>query len=193
MHRWRERIASVSAFEIQPQLCDLICQNFRINAFENACFCVQGDVKTILNHLEPESFSQVICNPPFYRPENGRQNKNSESMIARHQIAATLMDFTKAAAAAVKNGGSVVFVYPAEMFTELADSFLGMRLEIKNLQFVYSYSDTNDEARLVLVRCVKNGGRGVKVAPPFYIYARKNGQFSKEMQRLYAPVYPVVE
>jgi tRNA1(Val) A37 N6-methylase TrmN6 len=39
---------------------------------------------------------------------------------------------------------------------------------------------------MVVVSAVKNGGKGVQVLPPFYIYRQKNGDYSPAMQRLYA-------
>lgn len=187
MYRWGDRIARIVAFEYQPQLCTLIHENFRRNGLEAKCGCVQGDVKHILTKLAPESFSLVVCNPPYYRPDRGRQSRGDECSLARHQIAADLHDFTRAAAATVKNGGTVVFIYPAAHFSALSDALLRAHLEIKQLRFVYSYPDGSAEASLVLVKCTKNGGRCLKVASPFYIYEQKNGNYSAEMRQLYEP------
>lgn len=187
MYRWADRIASLHALEYQKQLCELAEKNFQDNNFGDTCTCIRGDVKNIARLFQAESFSLVICNPPFYRQDHGRQSKGEESRIARHQVTADIDDFTRAAAYAVKNGGTVVFIYPAEQFTTLSDALSGARLEIKQLRFVYSYPGTTDEARLVLVKCIKNGGKGVKVLAPLYIYNRKNGDYSPEMQELYKP------
>jgi tRNA1Val (adenine37-N6)-methyltransferase len=102
-------------------------------------------------------------------------------------VTADIDDFTGAAAYAVKNGGTVVVIYPAEQFTILSEALSRVRLEIKQLRFVYSYPGVDGEARLVLVKCQKNGGKGVKVLAPLYIYDRKNGDYSPEMQELYKP------
>jgi tRNA1Val (adenine37-N6)-methyltransferase len=187
MYRWGQRISSVQAFELQTQLKELTEQNFKLNNYDHICSCVQGDVKSILHSIKPESCTQVVCNPPFYNALNGRQSLDEQSRVARHQVSANLVDFTKAAAVAVKNGGTVVFIYPAEKFTELTDALERVRLEMKVIQFVYSYPGKENEARLVLVRCVKNGGKGVRVAAPFYIYEHKNGNYSPDMLRLYSP------
>jgi tRNA1Val (adenine37-N6)-methyltransferase len=186
MYRWGQRIVELRAFELQPQLSFLIEQNFKLNNYENKCSCIEGDVKNILYYIKPESYTQVVCNPPFYHPQSGRQNLDEQSRIARHQISANIVDFTKAAAAAVKNGGSTIFIYPAEQFTELTEALARVRLEMKLIQFVYSYPGNENNARLVLVRCVKNGGKGLRVAAPLYIYDKRNGDYSPEMLRLYS-------
>lgn len=187
MYRWGEIIQKIQAVEYQPQLCNLIQANISNNGFSNKCSSVQGDVRSILDVVKPESFSLVICNPPYYPAGSGRKNQSDECRLARHLLTASLDDFTRAAALSVKNGGNVVFIYPAEFISTLCLSLSRMRLEMKEMQCIYSYPSADIEARLVLVRCVKNGGIGSKILVPFYIYEEKNGRFSDEMQKLYQP------
>ncbi|SHO53177.1 tRNA1(Val) A37 N6-methylase TrmN6 [Desulfopila aestuarii DSM 18488] len=187
MYRWGDTIERIQAVEYQPQLCSLSQKNFRENGFNHKCSCVQGDVKTILDVVRPESFTLVICNPPYYTLGSGRKSEGGECSLARHLVSASLDDFTKAASLAVKNGGNVVFVYPAELLASLMTSLSRVRLEVKQMQAIYSYSNPPMDAKLVLVRCVKNGGAGCKLSPPFYIYKEKNGSFSQEMEKLYLP------
>lgn len=187
MYRWAGRIREICALEVQPQLAELALCNFRQNGFSDKCRVVTGDFRNILQYVPAESFSQVICNPPYYRRGSGRTSGDIESLHARHQILADLHDTVGAAAAAVKNRGTVVFVYPAEGLGELLSELSQAKLEPKRLQCVYSYPDAAAAACLVLVAAVKNAGHGVKVMPPFYIYTRKNGEFSPQMKKIYLP------
>lgn len=186
MYRWRQRIRNITALEVQPQLAELTRRNFLENGYRSKCRVVQGDLRNILQIFEPESFTQVICNPPFYKDGTGRKNIDSESLIARHQILATLSEVVGAAAAVLKSGGSLSVIYPAEGLAELMTCLSTNRLEAKRLQFVYSYPDQAAVAKMILVSAVKNGGRGIRVLPPLYIYSEKNGNYSPQMQRLYA-------
>jgi tRNA1Val (adenine37-N6)-methyltransferase len=186
MYRWGRRIRHLTAFEVQPQLAELARRNFRENGFTGKCRVVCGDLRNILEFLEPESFSQVICNPPFYKEGSGRQNVDGESLLARHQILASLDDTVAAAAAVLRSGGCLVMIYPAEGLGEMLTSLSVRRLEAKRLQCVYSYPDQTMKAWMIVVSAVKNGGRGVQMLPPFYIYRQKNGDYSPAMQRLYA-------
>ena len=187
MYRWGDRIKRIQAVEYQPQLCDLSQANFEENGFSEKCSCINGDVTRILDVVDPESFSLVVCNPPYYGLESGRKNLDDECLVARHLVTARLDDFTHAASQAVRNRGNAVFIYPAELVTALLTSLSRVRLEIKQMQFVFSYPSPSLEAKLVLVRCVKNGGVGCKISAPFYIYTEKNGRFSNEMAKLYLP------
>jgi tRNA1Val (adenine37-N6)-methyltransferase len=185
LYRWGSLISEISGIELQQGLADLATMNLKANGLEERGRVVAGDIKNILGLVAAESFDTVVCNPPFYHSGSGRQNDNMEARLARHQFLAGLDDFLRASAAAVRNKGTVYCVYPAEQigrFIALADSY---RLEVKKLRFVYGYPGENTDARLVLIHCRKNGGPGVKVMPPLYVYREKNGAFSDEMQNFY--------
>ncbi len=185
MYRWRCKVKEVTGIEVQPGLAELARKNFRANSFEQSCRVWTCNIKEINIMLKPESYEKIVCNPPFYTPASGRTNKNSESRIARHQILATLHDFLSASAFAVKNGGAVYFIYPAARMSEFISFAEKIRLAVKKIQFVYSYPNEDAPARLILIQCIKNGGAGNEVLPPFYIYCEKNGDFSPEMQNFY--------
>ena len=185
MYRWGERIKALTALEIQPGLAELARRNFEANAFRGKCRVVEGDLRRITAILTPESFSQVVCNPPFYRHGAGRKSLNQEALAARHQLLCGLDEIAAAAAFALKTGGSLAMVYPAEGLAELTVALAASELEIKRLQCVYSYPDPPAPARLILVQAVKRAGRGGRIMPPWYIYAQRHGAYSDEMQRLY--------
>ncbi len=185
LYRWGNRISKIHGVEIQGNLADLARKNLAANGFEGKGRAELGDIKKISAFIAPESYDTIVCNPPFYSPGSGRQTENFEARLARHQILATLDDFLAASTLTVKNKGSVYFIYPAGLigtFISLADKH---RLAVKQLQFVYSYPQTDGDARLVLIEFRKNGGPGTKILPPFYIYREKNGAFSPEMQNFY--------
>ena len=185
LYRWRDRIGEVSGIEIQQGLAELAGKNFQANNLEQFGRIMQGDIKEIDKLVKPESYDKIVCNPPFYNPASGRTNENPEAQLARHQILATLQDFLCASAFAVKNGGVVSFVYPAEQICEFISSAKKVRLEIKKIQFVYSYPGKSAIARLALVQCLKNGGGGTVIPPPLYVYCEKNGAYSAEILDFY--------
>ncbi len=187
LYRWHEQIASVSCLELQPGLAALAARNRTMNGFAAKMEVVQGDLRRILDFFPAESFAQVICNPPFYKKNSGRPCQNQESFIARHQVHCTLDEVVAAAAAMVKNHGKVIFVYPATGLNTLLVTLHRQHLVPKRLQTLYSYPDLAAPARLVLVEAVKNGGEGLRVMAPFYLYEQRLGAYSPAMQRLYDP------
>ncbi|MBU0663151.1 MAG: methyltransferase [Proteobacteria bacterium] len=187
LYRWQEQIASVSCLELQPGLAALAARNRDMNGYAGKMEVVQGNLRSILDFFPAESFAQVICNPPFYKRNSGRPCQDQESFIARHQVHCTLAEVVGAAATVVRNRGKVTFVYPATGLNTLLVTLQQQHLVPKRLQTLYSYPDATAPARLVLVEAVKNGGDGMQVLPPFYIYERRLGAYSKTMQRLYDP------
>ncbi|MDO8947453.1 MAG: methyltransferase [Desulfocapsaceae bacterium] len=187
LYRWHEQIASVSCLELQPGLAALAARNRDMNGYAGKMDVVQGDLRHILDFFPAESFAQVICNPPFYKKNSGRPCQDQESFIARHQVHCTLAEVVAAAATVVKNRGKVVFVYPATGLNSLLVTLQQQHLVPKRLQILYSYPDTSAPARLVLIEAVKNGGEGLELLAPFYLYERRLGGYSRAMQQLYDP------
>lgn len=185
MYRWRDKVKEVTGIEVQQGLADLAEKNFQYNDFQLLGRIITGNIQKIETLIKPESYDKIVCNPPFYIPTSGRISTHSEAQRARHQILATLQDFLAAAAFAVKNGGVVTFIYPAEQISCFIFTAEKYRLAVKKIQFVYSYPHASASARLALIQCFKNGGAGTDILPPFYIYSEKNGAFSSEMQVFY--------
>ncbi len=187
LYRAASKIRSLTAFELQAGLAELSRDNMRLNRFQEKMKVVEGDLRNIFNFLEAEAYSTVVCNPPFYKAGAGRSSTNSEALVARHQVACSLEEILSAAAAVLQNRGKLFMVYPAEGLGVLLKHLAQHRLAIKRLQMVYSYSTPVSNARLVLLEAMKNGGDGLKVLPPFYIYDQKDGDYSTAMQCMYNP------
>ncbi len=175
---------SVCGLELQEPLAALAQENSIHNGFANRFGIVRGDVCDLSELLPPESFDLVICNPPYRKKDSGRINLEDQAACARHELTATIDDFVHAGAFCVKNRGRVVFVYPATRCNPLLAALQRNRLTLKRLQPVYSYPGTAS-ARLVLVEAVKNGGEQCEILAPFYIYERKNGEYTPAMHQFY--------
>jgi tRNA1Val (adenine37-N6)-methyltransferase len=187
LYRFRASISSLVAFELQDGLAALARENCEANQFQKQMQVVPGDLRNIKEFLQPESFSSVVCNPPFYSNGSGRKSNNKEAEIARHQVMCTLTEIVSAAAIVVKNRGKVYLVYPAAGLGHLLILLEQNHLTAKRLQLVYSYPHPSMNARLLLIEATKNGGEGMDIMTPFYIYDKKNGPYSDTMQQLYQP------
>lgn len=187
LYRAGKAIQTLTALELQPGLVQLIRENIRRNRLNEQMQVIEGDLRNIKEFCTPGSFSTVVCNPPFYPVGSGRTTSNKEAEIARHQVTCTVSEVIAAAAMAVKNRGKVYLVYPAEGLGSLLALLPQQQLTVKRIQLVYSYPDASMDARLLLLEAVKNGGDGVDVLPPFYIYTQKNGVYSEAMQQFYDP------
>jgi len=185
LYRWGKRISDIVGIEFQHNLVSLARKNLQVNGFQTTGKIIGGDIRNLASLVAAKSFDTIVCNPPFYSHGSGRQSSNEEARLARHQILADLDDFLAASALAVKNKGTVYFIYPAGQIATFITLLGNHRLQVKKLQFVYSYPRMNNNARLVLIECRKNGGGGANILAPFYIYSEKKRAFTEEMQNFY--------
>ncbi len=185
-YRHQAKKISLTGIEYQSDLADLALANIAENGFQKQFSVIREDLNRYRTVVKPESFSLVTANPPFYAQGSGRVNKNIEATAARHQGESGLVGFLEAAAFAVKNRGRVVLIYPAESISALISLLQGQRLIPKKIQFIYPYPES-DNANLVIVEAMKNGGTSSSVFAPLYIYQFKNGPYTKQVESMFLP------
>src|SRR5262249_32324899 len=125
----------------------------------------------------------VICTPPYEKTPSARTSHNVERKIARHEIAAGLADFLRAAAYLLPIKGRIAMVYPALRVVDLIQSMRNINLEPKCLRMVHSFADT--KASLVLVEAVKGGRSGSETLSPLVVY-REGKQYTTEVEAMLA-------
>ncbi len=175
----------LTGLELQPALAELAQNNARANDFQDRFSVEQGDLRKIKKTMRAESYDAVVSNPPYHRTGSGRLSQEDECALARHELTADPDSVIAAAAFAVKNRGIVACIYPAERLATIIAAMMQKRLTPKRLRPVYSYPE-DDRAKLVLIEAMKNGGEGLHLLPPLYIYQHRNGSYSPEVERMYA-------
>ena len=175
----------ITGLELQPALAKLAHSNVQENHLQEHFTVVRGALLTIISHLKAESYELVLSNPPYHKVGSGRISREDECALARHELTADPESVIAAAAYAVKNRGTVACIYPAERLAAVTAAFMKKRLVPKRIQPVYSYPE-DDRARLIMIEAVKNGGEGVILLPPLYIYQYPDGPYSAEVADMYA-------
>ena len=181
---YRHPQITLCGLELQAELAQLAEENVAANGVASRYQILNSDVRAINIVLAPESFDLVVCNPPYREQASGRLNTNDQAALARHEVQGSLVDFVRAAAFAVKNRGKVFFIYPARRSVFLLACLHAQGLIPKRLQAIYSYPSA-EQACLVLVEAVKNGGEQCSILPPFYLYEDKNGEQSTALLAMY--------
>jgi tRNA1Val (adenine37-N6)-methyltransferase len=178
-----EGVEEIVGVEIQEKLAELAKTNVRNNDLEGLIHIYQGDMRGVATVFSPSSFDVVVTNPPYYRVRGGRINPSSRKAIARHEIMCTIDDVLQSASYLLKEGGRICIIFPAQRSVKLVDGLRSAMLEPKTLRWVYSRE--NEGAKFILTEAYKGGGEGVKVLPPFFVYAH-DGNYTPEMERLYS-------
>ncbi|MCI5144283.1 MAG: methyltransferase domain-containing protein [Candidatus Electrothrix sp. AR3] len=174
----------VTGFELQPALVKLSRDNALANNLQHRLTVQEGDLRRIRECISPESYDLVLSNPPYHRSGSGRVSREDECALARHELTVDPYSLLTAAAFAVKNRGRVACIYPAERLVTVTTAMINKRLMPKRIQPIYSYPE-DDRAKLVLIEAVKNGGEGLQLLPPFYLYQYPNGPYSEELAVMY--------
>jgi tRNA1Val (adenine37-N6)-methyltransferase len=186
LYRNSPNILYIEGIEYQEQLVFLARMNSKENRLEEKMHITHGDYVDINTYYKAETFSHVICNPPFYEIGRGRPSVHNEAYLARHQTVSSTADLAASIAFVLKNRGSLAIVYPADLSIQLLSLLKEKSIEPKRLQPVYSYPEASS-ASLILLECIKNGGVGMKLLPPLYIYTQQNGDYTKEVKKMYQP------
>ncbi|MEF8822685.1 MAG: methyltransferase domain-containing protein [Desulfohalobiaceae bacterium] len=142
-----------------------------------------ADVRSVRESslIQPETFDLVLFNPPYRRPQQGRQSPVEAENRARVEKSAGVEDFVRAAAYAVKNKGLVHLVFLAERLSPLMRALSQSRLEPKRMRPVHGRAGRS--ASQVLIEARKNGGEGLSVEPPLILYSGESGGLSEQALR----------
>lgn len=161
-----------TGLEIQSDLAKMARQSVELNNLQDRVEIIHGDAGEIQNICPARAFDVVVFNPPYRKIKSGRKNPNPEKAIARHEIKGSLELFLRAAAFLLKPGGKIFAIYPACRLVELASLFRKNFLEPKKMKFVFSQSEC--DAKFVLVEGRAGAGEELKVEAPLIIYDENN-------------------
>ena len=176
----RNKLASVDAFEIDPDAAELCRKNGDDNGFSQRITVFCRDIREIVPS-EHVGTSVVISNPPYMKTESGKVCKSSQMEAARHEHNGDIYDFCRTAARLLKTGGSFYAVYRPDRLPALMDALLQNKLAPKRMTFVHS--DEFHSPSSVLIEARKDGGEAVYLTPPLIL--KRNGADSEELTYIY--------
>ncbi len=166
--------------EIQNDLFHLALKNKKINNIDQIDF-LKGDIKKHAKTLKKTPFHVVVSNPPYTKKGSGRASPGESRYIARYESELDLSGLLSTAASLLNNKGRFYIIYPTRRLGELVNTAGLNKLELKRLRIVYPRRD--EEANLLLAEFIKDGGTGVKIEKPLYIY--ENGHITEEVKKYY--------
>ncbi|MBE6644195.1 MAG: SAM-dependent methyltransferase [Ruminococcaceae bacterium] len=161
----RDKISSITAYEVQEDYAELISRNADLNRLSDRLISICADIRTV---SRDEDSDIVFTNPPYMKSDAGKNSDSDAKAIARHEFFGNIDDFCHAASKKLKYGGAFYAVYRPD---RLADVFAAMRkcdLEPKRMTFVHA--DTKKEASMVLIEAKRGGKSGMILTPPLIIY-----------------------
>lgn len=172
----------ITGVEIQPRLHDMAMRSVQLNGLEGQIQVELGDLKHIHERLGYGQYDLVTVNPPYMPATGCDQNKNEHMALARHEIACTLQDVLTACARMVKSGGKVAIVHRPSRLVDLISMMRKLRLEPKRMRLVHPKE--GQEANMVLVECIKDGGAELRTLSPLIVYTAE-GRYCPELMEVY--------
>ena len=169
----------VTAVDCNPRITELLRRSVADNGLEEKIHVVDGDILRYKELFKPESMDLVAANPPYRNSGNVRQIGTA----ACHEVTATLEDFFRAAAFAVRYHGRFALVQLPERFAESMQLAFKYGLQPKRLQWVHSMVDK--PAWIFLMEMQKGGSYGLDVLPPLIMY-NKDGSYTEMVAKYYA-------
>lgn len=166
--------ASFVGFEIQKKVYDLAKKSIDYNKLSNRLEIINDDVNNIGKYYNSEYFDVLVCNPPYFKENEALVNLGEEKKIARHEIYLNLDDIFKIAKTYLKNKGVLYMVHRTLRLDEIMYIAYKYNINVKNIQLIKTKDDISPE--IVLIKCIKNAGKGVKINKELSIEGAKTYQ-----------------
>jgi tRNA1Val (adenine37-N6)-methyltransferase len=171
----------VVAIERQPEMADMAARNASLNGLRMVKAICADLRRPGITGIAPDSFDLVVANPPYRRPNSGRESPDSARRAARAEGDTGLPDFIAAAARFARTGGRAAFVFDAGRTADLLSGLRAAKMEPKRLRAIHSHEGRRASA--ILVEARKGGGAGLVLEPPLVLFDSK-GVYTAETRRL---------
>lgn len=168
----------ITAIDVNPNITKLFRQSIEDNGLGEKIKVLDGDICNYKKFFQPESMDLVVANPPY-------RNTGDQRIIgtaACHEVTASLEDFFKAAAFAVRYRGRFALVQLPERFAESMQLAFKYGLQPKRLQWVHASIDK--PAWIFLMEMTKGGAYGMDVLPPIVMY-ENDGRYTEQVEAYY--------
>jgi len=168
---------TLHGLEIQTELIELARKNAAHNGFEDVISYFQGNINNPPAKCEPNSYDQVISNPPYLEPGQASGSPYETKAIADMGQGICLEDWIKYCLRMLKPKGWLTVVHRAD---RLDDILAGLKDKAGSITVFPTWPDAGaKEARRVIIRARK-GGRGSLSLKSGLIMHKSDGTYTSE-------------
>lgn len=172
----------ITGIEIQSEVADMARRSIKLNGLEDR-FCVKNiNIKDVFDEIAPNTIDAIVTNPPYMRENTGAKNIEKKKLISRCEVECNLEDIVRISYKLLKSKGEFYMVHRAERIVDILYNLRKYKLEPKNIRFIHSKAFK--EPNLVLIKCVKDAGNGLKIGAPLVVY-KENGEYTEEILKIY--------
>jgi tRNA1(Val) A37 N6-methylase TrmN6 len=149
---WRLKEAEIIGIDIQEHLIQIAQENAVHNQLP-AYFLVQ-DLRAPLKALTPNSFDQVMANPPYYDKESHSVSPLPSRAISRTEEESTLLEWVRFSVYMAKPRGYITFIYPAQRVDELI--YFLKQEQVGDICLVPLWPKESQDAKRIIVQVRKS-------------------------------------
>lgn len=154
--------------ELQQPLADLAARNVELNNLGGIASVLNMRAQDLMGKYPRGSFTIVVSNPPYRKALSGDASAKDEVRLARHEVAITLAEILDISAYMLGSGGKLYLVHQTERLDEVLEEAAKRALMPKVLQILLPSKDK--PPHIFLLKCIKDGKRGLDVRPPRVVY-----------------------
>jgi tRNA1(Val) A37 N6-methylase TrmN6 len=173
----------VVGVERQSEIADLARRNVAHNKMNERVSIIEADLTRPLSEigepgLNPQSFSHVVANPPFYRTDQSRSCKSDNKSAAHRLQEGELEEWIRFLTAMAAPKASLSLIHRPDALPELLALLKG---RFGALKIVPVFSSADHAAIRILVQGNK-GHRGPMSLLPGFVLRNKEGRYHSNVE-----------
>lgn len=180
--RCRDRLtgATLHGIEIQRRLLDVARRNAAENDFTDMIEYFAGDIAAPPAACEPNSYHQVVSNPPYLKRNGATASPCETRAVAHMDSHIPLAEWVRLCLRMLKPLGYLTLVHRADRLDDIIAALHG---RAGNIVVFPLWSADGRDARRVIIRARK-GGKGILSLKPGLIVHKSDGTFTPEAEAI---------
>lgn len=157
--KYKNKIVGI---ELQKEIYDLSKKSIEYNKLNEQIKVINDDINNVNKYFKNQSVDIITCNPPFFNVnDKSIINEDEITKISRHEVKLKLEDIFKMSSIILKDNGKLYMVHRPDRIDEIILLANMYNMNVKEIINVI----TNDKLgiKTILVKCVKNSQKGVKI------------------------------
>ena len=178
----KSQLKHITGVEIQSEVANMAKRSIALNHLQDKFNILNMNIKNVFDEIAPNTIDVVVTNPPYMKLNSGAQNIEEKKLISRHEIECDLKDIITISYRLLKSKGEFYMVHRMDRLVDIMYLLREYKLEPKQIRFIQSRA--NVSPNLVLLRCVKDGGKALKIDSPLIVY-NEDGTYTDEIYEIY--------
>ena len=178
----KSNLAHITGIEIQEEVANMAKRSIILNHLQDKFNILNINIKDVFGFINSNSIDAIVTNPPYMKINTGARNDDIRKLISRHEVECNLEDIIKISYKLLKSKGEFYMVHRLDRIVDIMSLLRNYKLEPKKIRFIQS--KINVAPNLVLIKCIKDGGKALKIDMPLIVY-NEDGTYTDEILEIY--------